>query len=122
MTGNIAIGLAVLAPAGMLGELADGLNVGVHDAGLLVTWGALVLCIGSPVMAWLTTRIDRRLLLVAEENQHERNVDVGEIRQVAERRAVAAHGARAARNQRVEAFFRHLPSHAAVALFLDAIG
>jgi predicted MFS family arabinose efflux permease len=49
----------------MLGELADGLNVGVHDAGLLVTYGAVVLCIGSPVMAWLTTRIDRRLLLVA---------------------------------------------------------
>jgi predicted MFS family arabinose efflux permease len=65
MTGNIAVGLAVLAPAGMLGELAAGLNVGVHDAGLLVTYGALVLCLGSPVMAWLTTRIDRRLLLVA---------------------------------------------------------
>lgn len=64
MTGNIAIGLAVLAPAGMLGELAEGLNVGVHDAGLLVTYGAVVLCLGSPVMAWLTTRVDRRILLV----------------------------------------------------------
>jgi hypothetical protein len=38
---------AVLA-AGMLGELAAGLKVGVHDAGLLVTYGALMLCIGSP--------------------------------------------------------------------------
>jgi predicted MFS family arabinose efflux permease len=65
MSGNIAVGLAVLAPAGMLGELAEGLHVGIHDAGLLVTYGAVVLCIGSPVMAWLTTRIDRRLLLVA---------------------------------------------------------
>jgi MFS transporter, DHA1 family, inner membrane transport protein len=65
MTGNIAVGLAVLAPAGMLGDLAAGLKVGVHDAGLLVTYGALVLCIGSPVMAWLTTGIDRRFLLVA---------------------------------------------------------
>jgi len=64
MLGNIIIGLSVLGPAGMLSELADGLHVGIRDAGLLVTWGAVVLCIGSPVMAWLTTRMDRRLLLV----------------------------------------------------------
>lgn len=64
MLGNIVIGLSVLGPAGMLRELADGLHVGIHDAGLLVTWGAVVLCIGSPLMAWLTTRFDRRLLLV----------------------------------------------------------
>ena len=42
-----------------------GLHVGIHDTGLLVTYGAVVLCIGSPVMAWLMTRIDRRALLVA---------------------------------------------------------
>jgi len=64
MLGNIVIGLSVLGPAGMLSELADGLHVGIHDAGLLVTYGAVVLCIGSPVMAWLTTRVDRRVLLV----------------------------------------------------------
>ena len=64
MLGNIVIGLAVLGPAGMLGELANGLGVGIHDAGLLVTYGAVVLCVGSPVMAWLTTRMDRRILLV----------------------------------------------------------
>lgn len=64
MLGNIVIGLSVLGPAGMLSELADGLHVGIHDAGLLVTYGAIVLCIGSPVMAWLTTRMDRRALLV----------------------------------------------------------
>ncbi len=39
----------------------DGLGVGIHDAGLLVTYGAVVLCVGSPVMAWLTTRMDRRI-------------------------------------------------------------
>lgn len=65
MLGNIVTGLAVLAPAGMLADLAAGLDVGIHEAGLLVTYGAVVLCIGSPVMAWLTTRIDRRMLLVA---------------------------------------------------------
>jgi len=56
MLGNIAVGLSILGPAGMLAELAQGLNVGIYDTGLLVTYGAIVLCIGSPVMAWLTTR------------------------------------------------------------------
>jgi predicted MFS family arabinose efflux permease len=65
LLGNAAIGLSVLTPAGMLGELATGLNVGIHDAGLLVTYGAVVLCISSPVGAWLTSRIDRRRLLIA---------------------------------------------------------
>ncbi|RDV05308.1 MFS transporter [Undibacter mobilis] len=65
LLGNFATGLSVLAPAGMLAILADGLNVGIRDAGLLVTFGAIILCFGSPVMAWLTTRVDRRTLLVA---------------------------------------------------------
>jgi DHA1 family inner membrane transport protein len=64
MLGNVVVGMTILGPAGMLTELATGLGVGIHDTGLLVTYGAVVLCIGSPVMAWLTTRIDRRLLLV----------------------------------------------------------
>jgi DHA1 family inner membrane transport protein len=64
MLGNIVIGLSILGPAGMLAELADGLGVSVHAAGLLVTYGAVVLCVGSPVVALLTTRIDRRVLLV----------------------------------------------------------
>lgn len=64
MVGNIVVGLSILGPAGMLAELADGLHVGIHDTGLLVTYGAVVVCIASPVMAWLTTRFDRRVLLV----------------------------------------------------------
>lgn len=64
LLGNFATGLSVLAPAGMLQILADGLDVGIRDAGLLVTFGAIILCVGSPVVAWLTTRIDRRTLLV----------------------------------------------------------
>ena len=63
MLGNLATGVAILAPAGMLTVLADGLHVGIRDAGLLVTYGAVILCIGSPLMAWATTRFDRRLLL-----------------------------------------------------------
>ena len=64
MLGNVVTGLTILGPAGMLAELAEGLQVGIHDTGLLVTYGAVVLFVGSPVMAWLTTRIDRRALLV----------------------------------------------------------
>src|ERR1700704_3511165 len=40
MFGNFVIGVAILAPAGMLPELAQGLAVTIRDAGLLVTWAA----------------------------------------------------------------------------------
>ena len=63
MLGNIVTGCAVLAPAGMLAELSGSLDVTIRTAGLLITFGAIVLCIGSPVTAWLTSRIDRRRLL-----------------------------------------------------------
>lgn len=63
MLGNFVTGVSILTPAGMLPELSEGLHVGIRDAGLLVTYGAVVLCVGSPLVAWLTTRVDRRLLL-----------------------------------------------------------
>ncbi|UQR60357.1 MFS transporter [Bradyrhizobium sp. C-145] len=63
MLGNIVTGCSVLAPAGMLPELATGLDVSIHAAGLLITFGAITLCIGSPLTAWLTSRIERRTLL-----------------------------------------------------------
>ncbi len=65
MLGNVVTGCAVFAPAGMLPELADGLGVSVRTAGLLITFGAVTLCIGSPLTAWLTSRFDRRRLLTA---------------------------------------------------------
>lgn len=65
MLGNLVTGCSVLAPAGMLPELATGLGVGIHAAGLLITFGAVTLCIGSPLTAWLTSRIERRMLLTA---------------------------------------------------------
>ena len=64
MLGNVVTGCSVLAPAGMLPELAAGLNVSIQTAGLLITFGAVTLCIGSPLTAWLTSRIERRRLLV----------------------------------------------------------
>ena len=63
MFGNLVTGCSILAPAGMLIELASDLGITVHAAGLLVTFGAIVLCIGSPLTAWLTSRIERRTLL-----------------------------------------------------------
>jgi DHA1 family inner membrane transport protein len=65
MLGNLVTGCSVLAPAGMLVELSTDLGVSIRDAGLLITFGAVVLCIGSPVTAWLTSRIERRTLLTA---------------------------------------------------------
>jgi DHA1 family inner membrane transport protein len=65
MLGNLVTGCSVLAPAGMLIELSSDLGVTVHTAGLLITFGAVVLCVGSPLTAWLTSRIERRTLLTA---------------------------------------------------------
>src|SRR5437879_5129255 len=63
MLGNIVTGCSVLAPAGMLVELSSGLDVSIRTAGLLITFGAIMLCVGSPATAWLTSRVERRTLL-----------------------------------------------------------
>ena len=65
MLGNVVTGMSVLAPAGMLGELSSSLGVTISGAALLITFGAVVLCIGSPLTAGLTSRIERRTLLTA---------------------------------------------------------
>jgi MFS transporter, DHA1 family, inner membrane transport protein len=65
MLGNLVTGCSVLAPAGMLIELSSDLGITVHTAALLVTFGAVMLCIGSPLTAWLTSSIERRTLLTA---------------------------------------------------------
>jgi len=46
--GNFVTGCCILAPAGRLSELAEGLDVSLRAAGLLITFGAVVLSIGSP--------------------------------------------------------------------------
>jgi predicted MFS family arabinose efflux permease len=63
MLGNLIVGLCVLAPAGMLNHLSAGLEVSVLETGLLITYGAAVLCFGSPLVSWLTSRLDRRTLM-----------------------------------------------------------
>lgn len=63
LLGNFVIGTTILAPTGMLPELSAAFGVSIRDAGLLITFGAVVLCICSPLSAWLTSRLDRRVLL-----------------------------------------------------------
>jgi DHA1 family inner membrane transport protein len=65
LLGNVITGMSVLAPAAMLPELSSGLGVSLQAAGWLVTFGAAIMCFGSPLMAWVTTHVDRRLLLTA---------------------------------------------------------
>jgi DHA1 family inner membrane transport protein len=65
MIGNFVTGVSIIAPAGMLPELSHEFGITIDKAALLITFGAVVLCIGSPVTAWLTGRFDRRLLLSA---------------------------------------------------------
>jgi predicted MFS family arabinose efflux permease len=49
--------------AGMLEDLASDLAMTIPQVGLLVTYGAIVLGAGSPLMVWATSRFDRRRLL-----------------------------------------------------------
>ena len=65
MFGNLVTGCSVVAPAGMLPELAEGFGISIRTTSLLITFGAMVLCICSPLTAWLTSRFDRRHLLAA---------------------------------------------------------
>jgi len=60
---NFVAGIAILGLAGMLTDLARGFGVSIATAGILVTAGGVVLCLGSPLMVWATSRVDRRLLL-----------------------------------------------------------
>lgn len=64
MIGNFVTGVGLLGPTAMLGELSAGLGVTIREAGLLITFGAVMLCICSPVMSWLTSRVERKKLLI----------------------------------------------------------
>jgi MFS transporter, DHA1 family, inner membrane transport protein len=61
--GNLIIGTGVLLPAGMLNTLTTDLRVSAASAGLLMTVGGIVVGFGAPVLAGLTSKIDRRMLL-----------------------------------------------------------
>jgi MFS transporter, DHA1 family, inner membrane transport protein len=65
LSGNFVIGTGVLAPAGLINEISGAFAVDVPTAGSLVAYGAAVLCIEAPLFAFVTNRLDRRVLLTA---------------------------------------------------------
>jgi DHA1 family inner membrane transport protein len=63
--GNFVVGLGMLAPAGMMADLSSGFGVTIGAIGLLISLGAAVVCLSPPLVAWATSRVDRRALLSA---------------------------------------------------------
>ena len=61
--GNFVIGLSILLPTGMMAQLSSGLEVSIGATGLLISLGAGVVCVSPPLVASITSRVDRRLLL-----------------------------------------------------------
>jgi MFS transporter, DHA1 family, inner membrane transport protein len=65
MFGNFIIGTGILLPAGLLNDFTADFQITASRAGLLLFVGGLVVGIGAPVLAAMTSRIERRPLLVA---------------------------------------------------------
>lgn len=63
LIGNFVIGVGVLAPAGMMNTLVAAFDASPAEVGGLIGWGAVVLCIGAPTLAFLSNRMERRTLL-----------------------------------------------------------
>lgn len=63
--GAFAIGVTEFAPMGMLPVIADGVNVSIPTAGLLVTAYAIGVMVGAPVMTLLFGRFGKRTALIA---------------------------------------------------------
>ena len=63
--GNFVIGTGTLIVPGMLPALAQGLGVTLPEAGHLISAFAFTICIGAPLLAGATSRVDRRVLLAS---------------------------------------------------------
>jgi predicted MFS family arabinose efflux permease len=61
--GNFVIGSGVMVVAGTLNEISDSLRVSVPTAGQLISAGALLMCLGAPLLAAVVAGWDRRRLL-----------------------------------------------------------
>lgn len=62
--GNFVIGCGIMVVAAMLNDLASGLDISVPEAGGLIGAAGIVLFIGAPLAATLTSGIERHRLLV----------------------------------------------------------
>lgn len=63
LAGNFVIGTGVMVVPGTLNELSQSLQVSAATAGQLITAGAIVMCLGAPLLAALVAGWDRRMLL-----------------------------------------------------------
>jgi predicted MFS family arabinose efflux permease len=63
LAGNFVIGTGVMVVPGTLNELSTSLDVSAATAGQLITVGAVVMCLGAPLLAAVVAGWDRRLLL-----------------------------------------------------------
>ena len=63
LAGNFVIGTGVMVVPGTLNELSQSLQVSAATAGQLITAGAIVMCLGAPLLAALVAGWDRRRLL-----------------------------------------------------------
>ncbi len=61
--GNFVIGTGVMMAPGLLVVLSNDFATTVPQTALLITVAAVVMCFGSPILATLTSRIDRRTVL-----------------------------------------------------------
>ncbi|WP_426338608.1 MFS transporter [Pseudoduganella sp. S-14] len=64
-TGAFAIGTTEFTPMGLLPVIADGVNVGIPTAGMLVSAYAVGVMAGAPVMTLLFSRFGKRAALMA---------------------------------------------------------
>ncbi|MDM0073022.1 MFS transporter [Variovorax sp. J2P1-59] len=63
LAGNFVIGTGVMVVPGTLNELSTSLEVSAATAGQLITAGAIVMCLGAPLLAAVVAGWDRRVLL-----------------------------------------------------------
>lgn len=63
--GAFAIGVTEFSPMGMLPVIADGVDVSIPSAGLLVSAYAIGVMVGAPVMTLLFSRFGKRTALIA---------------------------------------------------------
>ena len=63
--GNFVIGTGVMLVPGSLNNISSSLNVSIASAGQLITFGAVLMCIGAPIFAAMVGGWDRRKLLAA---------------------------------------------------------
>jgi MFS transporter, DHA1 family, inner membrane transport protein len=61
--GNFLIGTGVLLPAGILNQLAEHFSITASQTGFLMLISGIVVGVGAPLIAAITSHVDRRLLL-----------------------------------------------------------